>query len=452
MLRNRTATVLLAIVAISLLVSACGSPTPTITPRPAATNTTAATAAETVAATAAATTSATTAATSAATIGATTAAASEGTSTATQAATSATIAVTTAATSAASATASATGTAVLLATTPTAGATVGATTAATTSATTSATTVATAAPTTVGTAAATGAAVSSGPAQETPPATRPATLPQCATTGVLKVGTDASYPPFENVNEKTGKIEGFDIDLLDAIGKKAGFTIEPHNALFDTIFTALAYGQYDVVISASTITDERKQTVNFSNPYFVAGQVIVLRKADIGKIKTTADLAGKTIGVQLGTTGAKAARDIPNIKAVKDYPTAPEAFQALSNGDVDAVVNDNVTSLSIILNSPNLNLAVVGQPFTQEYYGIAVRKDCTALLDAINRGLGEVIADGTYAQIYAKYLGEEPGPEFRKGGAGVIVTPAATSAAGGAAATSAPTTSATTSATTAATP
>jgi len=252
------------------------------------------------------------------------------------------------------------------------------------------------------------------------------------------------------VNEQTGKIEGFDIDLLTAIGAKAGFTIEPHNALFDTIFTALAYGQYDVVISASTITDERKQTVNFSNPYFAAGQVIVVRKADVGTIKTTADLAGKTLGVQLNTTGAKAARDIPNTKAVRDYPTAPEAFQALANKDVDAVINDNVTSLTIILNSPSLNLAVVGQPFTQEFYGIAIRKDCTNLLAAINRGLSEVIADGTYAQIYAKYLGEEPGPEFRKGGSGLTATAAATSSAGGAATTSA-TTSATTAATTSAT-
>ncbi len=279
-------------------------------------------------------------------------------------------------------------------------------------------------------------------AQETAPATKPATLPKCATSGMLKIGTDASYPPFENVNEKTGKIEGFDIDLLDAIGKKVGFTVDAHNALFDTIFTALAYGQYDLVISASTITEERQQTVNFSNPYFVAGQVIVLRKADVGKIKTPADLAGKTIGVQLGTTGAQAAREIPNTKAVKDYPTAPEAFQALANGDVDAVVNDNVTSLSIILNSPQLKLAVVGKPFTEEFYGIAVRKDCKDLLTKINKGLAEVIADGSYAKIYAKYLGEEPSQEFRKGGKGVIPTPtkAATKAAT-VAATAAPTSS-----------
>jgi polar amino acid transport system substrate-binding protein len=406
MLHNRIPKILLAVAAFALLLSACGSPTPTITPRPAAsaTSAVAATTAPTVAPTTAVAT------TPAATIAATTAA---------------TVAPTVAATTPA---ATSTATAIAMATTPT----------------TAVTIAATKAPTVAATQAATAAPA---PAQETPPATKPAELPQCSTTGVLKVGTDASYPPFENVNEKTGKIEGFDIDLLEAIGKKIGFSIEPHNALFDTIFTALAYGQYDLVISASTITEERKKTVNFSNPYFVAGQVIVVRKADIGKIKTTADLAGKTIGVQLGTTGAEAARGIPNVKSVKDYPTAPEAFQALANGDVDAVVNDNVTSLSIILNSPKLNLAVVGQPFTQEFYGIAVRKECTDLLKKINQGLAEVIADGTYAEIYAKYLGEQPGPEFRKGGTGVILTPAATTAAGGGAPTQAATTAATPAAT-----
>src|SRR5205085_1373446 len=159
-----------------------------------------------------------------------------------------------------------------------------------------------------------------------------------------------------------------------------------HNALFDTIFTALSYGQYDVVISASTITDERKQTVNFSNPYFRSGQIIVVRKADAGKVKTTADLAGKVIGVQLGTTGAEAAKGVKDVKSVREYPTAPEALQALANGDVDAVINDDAVSLNIILNSPRLNLVAVGGPFTAEYYGIAIRKDCTTLLDKINKG------------------------------------------------------------------
>jgi len=316
-------------------------------------------------------------------------------------------------------------------------------------ATAAATEAATTAATEAATVAATVAATTAPSAQETAIATAPANMPQCSTSGVLRVASDASYPPFESVNENTGKIEGFDIDLINAIGEREGFTVDVHNALFDTIFTAVAYGQYDLVISASTITDARKQTVAFTNPYFVAGQVIVAREADADKYKTTADLAGKTIGVQLGTTGAEAAKAIKDVKNVKEYPTAPEAFQALSNGDVDAVVNDNVTSLSIILNSPNLKLVVIGQPFTQEYYGIAVRKDCTELVNKLNEGLAEIIADGTYAKIYAKYLGEQPGPEFQSGGKGVTGT--ATEAAATAEATTAATTAATEAATMAAT-
>jgi ABC-type amino acid transport substrate-binding protein len=341
MLRNRASVILLVTAALALVLSACGSPTPTNTPVPP-TNTTAPTEAPTTAVPTEAPTTA----------------APEATATAP-----------------------------------------------------AATTVAEAATATLPPA----------PAVETAPATKPATLQACASSGVLKVGTDAAYPPFENVNEKTNQIEGFDIDLINAIGQKAGFTVDVHNALFDTIFTALSYGQYDLVISASTITDERKQTINFSDPYFKSGQVIVVRAADKDKIKTPDDLVGKVIGVQAGTTGQEAAKEIKNTKEVKAYPTAPEALQALANGDVDAVINDVPVSLNIILNSPKLNLVVVGKPFTLEYYGIGVRKDCTDLLAKVNKGLGEVIADGTYAKIYEKFFGEPPDPELRAGGAGIVV-------------------------------
>jgi len=231
--------------------------------------------------------------------------------------------------------------------------------------------------------------------------------------------------PFESVDPQTGKIVGFDIDLLTAIGKKQGFTIDDHNALFDTIFIALSYGQYDAVISASTITAEREKAVNFSNPYFSTGQIIVVRKADASSVTTPADLAGKVVGAQKGTTGADAATAIKNVKSVKQYDTVPEAFQALANNDVDAVVNDLATSLNTIANNPNLNLVAVGVPFTTEYYGIAVRKDCTNLLAKINTGLGQVIADGTYAKIYETYLGQEPPDAFKAGGKGIIATPEA---------------------------
>jgi polar amino acid transport system substrate-binding protein len=295
------------------------------------------------------------------------------------------------------------------------------------------------------TAAPTAAATSAAPAQETAIATRPATLPQCKTSGQLEVGSDAAYPPFETVNATTGKIEGFDVELLTAITGKVGYTVNFRNALFDTIFTALSYGQYDVVMSATTITEARLQTVNFSNPYFKSGPVIVVREADAATVKGPADLAGKIIGVQAGTTGAEAAKQVPNTQSIREFPTALDAYRALANGDVGAVIDDTAVALTVTATQPELKLAVIGEPLGAEFYGIAVRKDCTELLAKLNQGLGEVIADGTYARIFEKYFGEQPSPEFRAGGRGIVPTAAATTAATSAAApaTTVPTTAAT---------
>lgn len=238
-------------------------------------------------------------------------------------------------------------------------------------------------------------------------ATKAGTPGACKTSGDLVVGSDASYPPFEDVNTSTNTIEGFDVELLAAIGAKAGFTVKFQNAPFENILANLASGQFDVVASAVTITDERAKTVGFSNTYFVAGQVIVVRQADASKVKTIDDLVGKKIGVEINTTGAEAAKTIKN-STVQEFQSLPEAFQALANKQVDAVVNDNATSLNIVLNQPNLNLVVVGEPFTTENYGFVVRKECAGLQDKINTGLSAVIADGTYAKLYEKYFGEKP--------------------------------------------
>jgi polar amino acid transport system substrate-binding protein len=247
----------------------------------------------------------------------------------------------------------------------------------------------------------------------------------CKVSGDLVVGSDAAYPPFESVNTTTSKIEGFDIDLLNAIGAKAGFTPVVQNAPFDTIFTNLAAGQFDIVVSAATITAERAKTVTFSNPYFAAGQVIIVRKGDETTIKGPADLVGKKIGVQLGTTGADAAKAIKDAQ-ISAFQTAPEAFQALANKQVDAVVNDNFVSYAIVQSRAELNLVILGDPFTVEYYGIVARKECPELTAKINEGLAAIIADGTYAEIYGKWMGAEPSKEFQKGGKGIQLTAEAT--------------------------
>ncbi len=127
------------------------------------------------------------------------------------------------------------------------------------------------------------------------------------------------------------------------------------------------------------------------------------------------------VGVQLGTTGAYAAMNIPNTAGVREFDAAPDAIRALANGDVDAVIMDLPVALSIIASNPDLNVVIVDDTFTAEYYGIAVRKDCPDLLDAVNEGLAAVIQSGTYADIYATYFGVQPGEEFQAGAQGLML-------------------------------
>jgi len=225
-------------------------------------------------------------------------------------------------------------------------------------------------------------------------------------TGVtaVTVGTNAEYPPFESV-DANGTIVGFDIDLLNAVGKAAGFTPQFVNTRWDGIFVALAAGEFDAVASAVTITDDRKQTMSFSEPYFNAGQMIAVKQGSL--IAKPADLDGKKVGVQLGTTG-----DIwlsENTKAeVVRYDEITLAFQALANGDIEAIVNDAPTSADIIKANPEWGVVLVGQPFTDEFYGIAVRTERADVLKAINDGLAKVRASGEYDQIYQKWFGTPP--------------------------------------------
>jgi len=233
--------------------------------------------------------------------------------------------------------------------------------------------------------------------------------------GVLLVGTDAAYPPFEFTDEN-GEIVGFEIDLLNAIAADAGFEVQFVNAIFDTIFTALAEGEFDMVMSAATITEEREEIVDFSDPYFNAGQSIVVR-ADLAEtVATPEDLVGLKVGVQRGTTGAEYASNIEGIE-VSEFDDITIAFQALKNGDVDAIINDDPVSADILANNPDIEAVIVGEPLTDEFYGIAVQSGNTELLDSINTSLANIIASGQYAEIYMEWFGKEAPSMFTPEGA-----------------------------------
>lgn len=151
-------------------------------------------------------------------------------------------------------------------------------------------------------------------------------------------GSDTAYAPFESMDNSTGKLVGFDIDLIDAIEEVSGLEIEIKGMNFDGIVPALETASIDGAISAMTITDKRKESVNFSVPYYLSGQSVAVR-ADNNAIKGFDDLNGKKLGVQIATTGADEARKVPEAK-VTDFNTINEAFMALKTGAVDAVVND----------------------------------------------------------------------------------------------------------------
>ncbi|HSS33562.1 MAG TPA: basic amino acid ABC transporter substrate-binding protein [Solirubrobacterales bacterium] len=217
----------------------------------------------------------------------------------------------------------------------------------------------------------------------------------------LTVGSDIPYPPFEE--GKPGNYTGFDIDLMDAIGEKIGRTPEFQDTSFDTIFTFLAQGKFEAVASAATITPEREKTVDFSNPYYISEQAILIKKG--GEIGSVEELKGATIGVQKGTTGQEFVDEKGEAGEVRPYPTGPDAVNALNAGTVEAVVMDIPVAENAV--EANKGLEISSPIETEEEYGIAVAQGETELLESINEGLATVIEDGTYNTLYEKWFHHE---------------------------------------------
>ncbi|KAF0811626.1 ABC transporter arginine-binding protein 1 [Andreprevotia sp. IGB-42] len=221
----------------------------------------------------------------------------------------------------------------------------------------------------------------------------------------LQVATDAAYAPFESQNEKK-EIVGFDVEVLTAAAAKSGLKTKFINTPWEGIFATLGTGDRDVVASAVTITDERKQSMDFSDPYFEAKQLIAVGPKS--KVVKFADLKDKKVGVQTGTTGDEVVQKLlgktnPNIKR---FESTPLALKELLNGGVDAVVADNGVVVNFIANNKNDKLKTIDDAtFAKEYYGFAVKKGNKALLEKLNKGIAAIKADGSYAKIYKKYFG-----------------------------------------------
>ncbi len=220
--------------------------------------------------------------------------------------------------------------------------------------------------------------------------------------GVLTVGTNAEFPPFEYVGDD-GQPDGFDVALIKAIGDKMGVTVEIQNMEFDSLIASIG-NKIDVAIAGMTVTDERKQSVDFSDSYYDAVQYVVLPKDST--IATIDDLSGKTIGVQLGTTGMFIAEDDIENATVSSYNKAVDAVNDLRNGKVEAVIIDKNPALVFTSKYPDDLVALDGDQFGfgVENYAIAMPKGDTELGKAINDALKELKADGTFDKLVSEYI------------------------------------------------
>jgi len=222
----------------------------------------------------------------------------------------------------------------------------------------------------------------------------------------LTVGSDIPYPPFEQ--GKPGNYTGFDIELMEAIAEKIGRTAEFQDTSFETIFRDVAQGKFEAVISAATITEEREKAVAFSDPYYLSEQAILVKEGS--DITGLADLEGKTVGAQQGTTGLELGKEKANAGELRPYPEGPDAVNALKSGTVEAVIIDAPVAQNAVEKSGGVEIAE--KVPTDEEYGIALAKDNSELLDEINTGLEEVIADGDYTKIYEKWFHLAPPKEI----------------------------------------
>lgn len=220
------------------------------------------------------------------------------------------------------------------------------------------------------------------------------------------IASDAAFPPMEFV-DASKEIVGFDIDLIQAIAKDQKFEVEIKNTAWDGIFAGLEGGAYDAILSSVTITEDRKKTYDFSDPYFDSNQAIVVR-ADDTAIKGEADLAGKQVGAQIGTTGAIYVRDNIKEATLKQYDTSDLAMMDLVNKQVDAVVIDTPVAANYALQAEQFKgkLQIAGEIVTQEQFALTVQKgDPKGFLPLFNAGLKNVRASGEYDKIYEKWIG-----------------------------------------------
>ncbi len=224
---------------------------------------------------------------------------------------------------------------------------------------------------------------------------------------VYKVGVNAAFKPFEWV-DNDGKLNGFGIELTQAVADAAGIKIQFVNTPWEGIFATLTNGDTDILSSSVTITDKRRENMDFTEPYFEAKQLILVPKGQ--HIAKPEDLKGKKVAVTTGTTADTVAQKImggtdPNIRR---FESLPLVLKEVESGGVEAAIGDNGVVANYVANNSDKGFTILeGVDFDKEYYGMAVQKGNAALLAKLNEGIKKVQADGSYQKIYDKYFGSK---------------------------------------------
>lgn len=220
--------------------------------------------------------------------------------------------------------------------------------------------------------------------------------------GKLHMATNAAFPPYEMVADD-GTFEGIDVDIAGKIAEKLGLELVVDDMDFGSIITSVQTGKEDIALAGLTVTDERKQNVDFTDSYATGVQVVIV--PEDSDIKTIDDLQGKLIGCQESTTGYTYCTDDYGEDMVTAFPSGANAVQALLTGKIDAVVIDKQPAEAYV--AQNEGLKILDTEYVAENYAIGVSKDNTALRDAVNNALKELIDDGTVQAILDQYIKAE---------------------------------------------
>ena len=225
--------------------------------------------------------------------------------------------------------------------------------------------------------------------------------------GVLRMGTNATFPPYEFTDEN-GEVAGIDAEIAAAVAEKLGMELDITDMAFESLIPALQAGTIDIVLAGMTVDPERAEQVNFTDSYATGVQVVIIpESSDIAPVEQedgsmAVDLTGKTIGVQTGTTGDLYCTDEYGQENVKQFDNGPLAVAALVNGQIDCVVIDQEPAKNYV--AANEGLKILDTAYANENYAAAISKDNTELLEQVNAAMQELKDDGTLQSIIDKYI------------------------------------------------